>query len=56
MLINTYNSRILDGKFKKEVRRVKFGSYRIIFDIIKDKDHITMIRILKIGKRNNIYN
>lgn len=50
---NPYNSAILKGGVKKE-RRVRQGDYRIIFRINKEtKPH--QIRIIKIGKRTNVY-
>ena len=36
----------------RDVYRLRVGNYRIIFEYIKDK---RTIRILKVGKRENIY-
>ena len=49
---NPYDFALLKGNFNK-VRRVKVGSYRILFDIDENKNP-SEVRIIDVGKRKNI--
>ena len=46
-----YESKKMKGRFKG-TRREKYGNYRIIFEINKEEN---IISILEIGKRSTIY-